>query len=119
MATLNGIMDYLADECTLQTTTVTRASGWSEGQNWVKKKFGIVQMYFEVNGGSVSSSGWITVGTLPEGFRPTGTYIDMVNLDNSRSSDCCIKIGTGGAIQVYKTSTLSNNLRLYAMFTTW
>lgn len=118
-ASLDQIMAYLSNECTLQTTTVTRASGWSEGINWVKKKFGIVQMYFEVSGGSVSSSGWITLGTLPEGFRPRGTYIDMVNLDNQRSSDCCIKIGTGGAIQVYKTSTLSNNFRLYAMFTTW
>ena len=119
MSTLDQAMNYLAGlDLVLRTGTITKASGWSTGVNWVKRKFGIVEFYYECNGGTLPSSGWFTVGTLPSGFRPN-SYFDMINLDNQKSTDCCVKVTSTGAIQIYRTSSMSNNFRLHGMFSVW
>jgi len=95
-------------------TALTIASGWTAGSNWAIKKAGIVEAYIEVTGGTYTS-GWNTVATLPEGYRPYH-YFDDALLDNGRSTACAVKVTTYGSVQVYYTSNLANNLRLHMMF---
>ena len=100
---------------TMSIGTLSIASGWSGGNSWLIKSGNIVECYVEITGGTLSS-GWNTVATLPSGFRPY-SYFDSIQDDNGRDSFCTVKVTSGdGYIQVYKTSTTSNNLRLHFSF---
>lgn len=95
--------------------TLSIARGWSGNNSYLVKSGNIVECYVEVTGGTLSS-GWNTVATLPSGFRPY-SYFDSIQDDNGRDSFCTVKVTAGeGYIQVYKTSTTSNNLRLHFTF---
>lgn len=91
------------------------ASGWTNGNSWLRKSGHVVDCYVEVTGGTFSS-GWNTVATLPDGFRPAA-YFDSLQVDNGRDSFCFSKISAStGAIQVYKGTNTSNNLRMHFTF---
>lgn len=90
------------------------ASGWTNGNSWLFKTGNVVDCYVEITGGTLSS-GWNTIATLPEGFRPK-YYFDSVQLDNGRDTIVATKVVYSGAIQVYKLTNTSNNLRLHFSF---
>lgn len=96
-------------------SVLTIASGWNSDGNWCIKKAGVVEMYIQITGGTYSS-GWNQVATLPEGYRPKYSF-DSINLDNgSNELAADVKIQADGKVSVYKTETLSNNLRFHAVF---
>ena len=90
------------------------ASGWTNGNSWVLKTGNIVDCYVEITNGTLSS-GWNTIATLPEGFRPH-SYFDSVQIDNGRDSFALTKVTAAGAVQVYKLSNTSSNLRFHFTF---
>lgn len=96
--------------------TLSIASGWTNGNSWVLKTGNVVDCYVEVTNGTLSS-GWNTIATLPEGFRPR-YYFDSIQLDNGRDTIVAAKVVYNGAIQVYKLTNTSNNLRLHLTFIT-
>ena len=114
MINLKKWMAKVSEKLGTKTGTLTVASGWTATQNWCRKRAGIVEKYIEVTGGTMSS-GWNTVATLPEGFRPMD-YFDSVTLDNGNVTACDFKTAANGNLSVYKTSTTSNNLRLHCTF---
>lgn len=104
--TIVGTKGWLSYE--VSTLTVNKGT---EGQNWCRKRNGLVEFYVESSGISWSS-GWNTIATLPEGFKPY-LYYDFVGKDNTNDTACSCKVSAMGEVQVYKTSSLSNSVRIH------
>lgn len=104
----NGLTD-------LSEAVPTLASGWTQTQNRVQKRAGVCEVYIECIFSGTYSSGWNTIATLPEGYRPRFAF-DTVQTDNANDSFCGVKIASGGAVQVYSKTGLSKNLRIHATY---
>lgn len=95
----------------------TVASGWSTNANWIRKIAGIATLYLDVNGGTLNT-GWTAVATIPSGFRPYGTF-DAIIVNNGSNTEPGAQVkfnASTGEIQVYKSSTVTNNLRISATY---
>ena len=103
---------------TTQTAEITVTSGWTATQKWCRKRSGVVTFYLEVTGGALSSE-WNTIGTLPSGYRPAAAF-DTLFINNGSTTEPAVggKITSSGAIQVWRLSSTTNNLRLSATFVT-
>ena len=99
----------------LSEAVPTLASGWTQTQNRVQKRAGVCEVYIECIFSGTYSSGWNTIATLPEGYRPRFAF-DTVQTDNANDSFCGVKIASGGAVQVYSKTGLSKNLRIHATY---
>lgn len=98
----------------VESSTLTVVKGTVGTKNYCKKVGYIVVFYIELTGISWAS-GWNTLATLPTGYIPTD-YFDFAGIDNTNDTACHGKVTAGGEVQVYKTSSLSNNIRLNGMF---
>ena len=100
----------------ITSSTLTVASGWTATANWCVKRNGICQMYVELTNGTYST-GWTTVATLPEGFRPQWAF-DALAINNGSNEEPAVsmKIQATGAVSIYKLSNTTNNIRLSATF---
>ena len=100
------------------TGTITPASGWTlQAGSFLRKIGHLCEAYIELTGGTYPSSGWNTVATLPDGFRPIG-YFDGAYLDNANDNSVVdVKFGSSGAVQVYRGSaSTSTNIRVHAVY---
>lgn len=104
----NGLTD-------LSEAVPTLASGWTQTQNRVQKRAGVCELYIECIFSGTYSSGWNTLATLPEGYRPRFAF-DTVQTDNANDSFCGVKIASSGDVQVYSKTGLSKNLRIHATY---
>lgn len=105
------LTDIICDGKTKDSTlTINKGTA---GQNWCKKKCGVVEFYVESTGISWGS-GWNTIATLPSGYEPL-LYYDFVAKDNTNDTACSCKITAGGEVQVYKTSSVSNHVRIHGI----
>lgn len=111
-----SVKDAIDSLNTKTTDTLVVPSGWSVGNNFCAKKAGIVSFYLEVTNGTLNS-GWNTIGTLPVGYRPPNAF-DTLIVDNGSSGAPIAqgKVTSAGLVQVYKSSTTTNNLRAYVVF---
>ena len=105
------LTDIISDGKT-KNSTLTINKG-TAGQNWCKKKCGVVEFYVESTGISWGT-GWNTIATLPSGYEPP-LYYDFVAKDNTNDTACSCKITAGGEVQVYKTSSVSNHVRIHGI----
>lgn len=99
------------------TGTITAASGWTIAYSRLAKYGHVVSVTYNVSGGTLSVTGWNSVGTIPSGFRPPYA-IDFCGVDNVNCNSFQAQIAGGGSINVYKASgqTINNNVRLHVTY---
>lgn len=106
------------EDNSISSGTITVSSGWTveASNNWCRKSGHVAEFYLTVTGGTLSS-GWNTLGTLPSGFRPLYAF-NMVGVDNGSTGvpACQVQVSSSGEINVYKTSVLTNNLRIFGVY---
>lgn len=123
LATFTVGVSALSD-CVETFETIVGSKGWlpydvstlsinkgTAGQNWCRKRNGLVEFYVECSAISWSS-GWNTIATLPNGFKPY-SYYDFMGKDNTNDTACSCKVSAMGEVQVYKTNVISNNVRVH------
>lgn len=115
---VGGELTSLNNDLTnLTSSTLATNSGWTTTQNRVIKRAGCVELYIECIFSNEYTSGWNTIATVPNGYRPIETF-DTVSLDNSNGTACDIKVTAGGLLQVYKIASVSKNLRIHLFYMT-
>ena len=67
-----------------------------------------------MSGGSLSN-GWNTIGTIPSGYKSLNNF-DFIIWDNGNSYGVQGKIKSDGELQIYKTSSVSNNIRAFCTY---
>lgn len=99
------------------TGTITAASGWTVSYSRLAKYGHVVTVTFNVSGGTLSTTGWNIVGTIPSGFRPPYA-IDFCGIDNVNCNSFQAQISGGGNINIYKAGgqTINNNVRLHVSY---
>lgn len=102
----------------LKSGNISVTSGWTvqDGNNWCRKSGHVAEFYLEVTGGTLAS-GWNNLGTLPSGFTPLFS-VNIVGIDNGTSGvpACQVQVSSAGEISVYKTSVLTNKLRIFGVY---
>ena len=61
---------------------------------------------------TAGGSGYVTVGTIPSGYRPQNTLYETVPLDTSSYNNCGIQVDTSGNIKIYKNNTSTQGFRV-------
>ena len=86
----------------LSTSSVTLASGWGATHNWCRKRGNAVEVFLFLNQLQwASSSGYVTFGTLPSGYRPPNVFIVTAQQYNSGTNQTYavqLRVGTDGAL---------------------
>ena len=112
MLSIKKLLTEIISDGKTKNSTLTINKG-TAGQNWCKKKCGVVEFYVEASGISWGT-GWNTIATLPSGYGPP-LYYDFVAKDNTNDTACSCKITAGGEVQVYKTNAVSNHVRIHGI----
>lgn len=114
MATLNGIMDYLADANTIESITLTITSTTGTYNTMLAYKIGhIVFMHFVVkNSSQVASGNNIFVGKIDQSAYYPKTYVKSCDYDGAKP--IISTITNNGAITVRNasSSTVSANVNV-------
>ena len=109
---------FTFEDNALKSGNISVTSGWTvqNNNNWCRKSGHVAEFYLEVTGGTLAS-GWNNLGTLPSGFTPLFT-INIVGIDNGYAGvpACQVQVQSNGVINVYKNSTLTNNLRIFGVY---
>lgn len=100
----------LAPSVSEQIRTIIQDTGWIALNTVVKyrKINGAVYVKFS-NSYSSSTSTWVNLGTLPEGFRPSD-YDVRFSLDSESSWWANIKVTTGGKVQILSNFAASGQV---------
>ena len=112
MLSIKKLLTEIISDGKTKNSTLTINKG-TAGQNWCKKKCGVVEFYVEASGISWGT-GWNTIATLPSGYGPP-LYYDFVAKDNTNDTACSCKITAGGEVQEYKTNAVSNHVRIHGI----
>lgn len=108
---------FRLDADTKTTSTITAEGGWTLGDFRTCAKVGstVVFDYWCSYSGTPTTRQWITIGTIPSGYRPSYAY-DMVAVDNSGvTSGVQIKVEASGAIKAYLLDNRSKGLRIHGV----
>lgn len=100
------------------TSTITADGGWTAGDPKTCTRTGnVVSLdYWCSYSGTPTARQWITVGTVPAGYRPSYAF-DFVAVDNSGvTNGVQTKIESVGSIKVYLTDNRSVGLRIHATY---
>lgn len=92
---------------------------WSNGTGYVKyRKFGpIVFVVGEANGeAGPSGNGWLNLGTLPSGYRPSYTVIGMGTPRNTSGYEIQYNIEKDGRVQLYNMNPNTGSVSSYWAF---
>ena len=75
------------------------------------KKDGFVILSASGNTGvSITQGSWITLGTLPEGYRPTETWSTMAGIGGSVDYYGVMRVTSAGKVQVYQNLAASSSV---------
>ena len=99
-----------------ESSSTTVGEGWSVSSNvnYLVKKCGVITLDLWLTSGTLET-GWTTVATIPEGFRPEFTF-DTSIVDNNNGGAMMCKIEYGGAVKVYKSATAHNDFRIHVVY---
>lgn len=74
------------------------------------KKHGLVSITAFATGKTLSAHVWLLLGTLPTGFRPTGTVYGSATIGNNAQYPGLIRVDTGGKVEAYTHTAVTSNL---------
>lgn len=74
------------------------------------KKHGWVNLTAFATGKTLSAHVWLLLGTLPTGFRPTGTVYGSATIGNNAQYPGLIRVDTDGKVEAYTHTAVTSNL---------
>ena len=74
------------------------------------KKHGWVNITAFAQGKTLAQHTWYTLGTLPTGYRPTGTVYGSATIGNNAQYPGLVRVETDGKVEAYTHTAVTSNL---------
>ena len=112
-STLGGSAQSVQDAINGREAVDTNGTYTSSSGIKYIKKHGLVSVWTFATGKTLSAHTWLTLTTLPSGYRPTEMVYGSATIGNNAQYPGLVRVGTDGKVEAYTHTAVTNNLVVF------